>query len=247
MNLVSLALRRALEYAALVLENMEYQSLLERKVEERTEQLNRALNQVASMLEQNKRANLETIVVLSKVAELNDADTGNHIKRMSLYCEEISRGLDIEDLFVEEIAYSSPMHDIGKISIPKTILQKPGKLTHEEFDIMKTHTIRGGEILEGIPFLERAKEIALCHHERFDGGGYPSGLRGEEIPLSGRIVSLADVFDALTSRRCYKPAFPIDKAIEIIREEEGRQFDPSVMSAFFDRQKSIIEIFRRHQ
>ncbi|MDP7036187.1 MAG: response regulator [Planctomycetota bacterium] len=247
MNLVSLALRRAMEHASLVRENRNYQADLETKVKERTEQLNQALNQVASVLEQNKRAHLETIVILSKVAELNDADTGNHIKRMSLYCEEITRGLQLDDLFIEEIAYSSPMHDIGKISIPNTILQKPGKLTEDEFEVMKTHTVKGEKILDGIPFLERAKEIALSHHERFDGLGYPHGLRGEEIPLSARIVSLADVFDALTSKRCYKPAFPLEQALNIIKEEKGKQFDPDILAAFFDRQESIFEILRRLQ
>ena len=139
------------------------------------------------------------------------------------------------------------MHDIGKISIPNTILQKPGKLTEDEFEVMKTHTVKGEKILDGIPFLERAKEIALSHHERFDGMGYPHGLRGEEIPLSARIVSLADVFDALTSKRCYKPAFPLEQAINIIKKEKGKQFDPDILVAFFDRQESIIEILRRLQ
>ncbi len=240
LQIVSLAVGRAAQHARLLREHEDYQKSLEEKVQERTRQLNAALRDLEDMFEQNKRAHLESIIVLSKVAEINDEDTGNHILRMSKYSEEIARGLNLDEAFVEEIAYSSPMHDIGKISIPPSILRKPGKLTAEEFEIMKTHTIKGQEILAGIAFLERAREIALTHHERFDGTGYPYGVRGEEIALSGRIVALADVFDALTSERCYKPAFPVETALRIIKEEEGRQFDPRVMKGFFRRLDEIL-------
>ncbi|MBI4615515.1 MAG: response regulator [Planctomycetes bacterium] len=240
LQIVSLAVQRAAQHAKLLREHREYQRSLEDRVQERTRQLNAALRDLEDMFEQNKRAHLESIIVLSKVAEINDEDTGNHILRMSKYSEEIARGLNLDEAFVEEIAYSSPMHDIGKISIPPSILRKPGKLTAEEFEIMKTHTVRGNEILTGIPFLERAREISISHHERFDGTGYPQAVKGEEIPLSGRIVALADVFDALTSERCYKPAFPIETALRIIKEEEGRQFDPRVMKGFFRRLDEVL-------
>ncbi len=120
------------------------------------------------------------------------------------------------------------------------------KLSEDEFEIMKTHTLRGGDILEGIPFLSRSHEIALSHHEHYNGRGYPYGLASDDIPLSGRIVALADVFDALTSKRCYKDAFPLEKALDIIRGEEGKQFDPEVMAAFFSQLDPILEIFERH-
>jgi len=166
---------------------------------------------------------------------------------VSSYCDAVARGLGCSQDFVEQIAYSSPMHDIGKISVPSGILGKPGKLSPDEFEIVKQHTVNGARILEGIPFLVMAREIALTHHERYDGTGYPQGLAGEAIPLAGRIVAVADVFDALISRRPYKEPFPFEQAIEIMSREAGKQFDPRVLGVFLglaDRVREIADALR---
>ena len=145
---------------------------------------------------------------------------------------------------VELIREAAPLHDIGKIGVPDRILLKPGKLTDAEFDHMKKHTEIGARILAGsdVPLLQMSERIALCHHEKWDGTGYPRGLHAEEIPIEGRIVALADVFDALTSKRCYKPAFTVEKALEIIREGQGKHFDPRCVEAFLSALGEVLEI-----
>jgi putative two-component system response regulator len=150
---------------------------------------------------------------------------------------------------VETILYAAPMHDIGKIGIPDKILLKPGKLNAEEWELMKKHTTIGADILKGsnIGFVRMGETIALTHHERWDGSGYPYGLKGRRIPLAGRIVALADVFDAMTSKRPYKEAFSIEKANGIIFEERGRHFDPDIVDTFFSVQDAIIRIREAYQ
>jgi putative two-component system response regulator len=154
---------------------------------------------------------------------------------MSKSCQLLAHEIGLNEATAELILHASPMHDIGKLGIPDRILLKPGKLDNEEWEIMKTHTLKGAEILTGHPseLLRMAKEIALYHHERWDGGGYPYGLEGEDVPVSARIVSIIDVFDALTSKRPYKEAWPLEKALEEIRSGRDTQFSPEITDAFF--------------
>lgn len=195
----------------------------------------------------NARSKLAIIVGLAKLAEYRDSDTGSHIERIqeftSLLAKELQKKPDfkdyISDEYIEDIHISSILHDIGKVGIPDAILKKPGKLTVEEFEIMKEHARIGGDSIKAVEiktgvrsFLTLAKEIAYMHHEKWDGSGYPFGIKGEEIPLSARLTALADVYDALTSKRCYKIAFSHEKAKKIIVESSGTHFDPMVVDLF---------------
>jgi putative two-component system response regulator len=186
----------------------------------------------------------ETIFCLSRAAEYRDPETGSHIHRMAHYSRHIARmmGLPIDQQ--ELLLEAAPMHDIGKVGTPDLILLKPGKLTPEEFSIMKQHAVIGYEVLNASqsPLLKVAAEIAHTHHEKFDGSGYPRGLAGDEIPLFGRIVAVADVFDALTSERPYKKAWDIDKAQQLLREGAGTHFDPACVEAFFNEWAAVMEI-----
>lgn len=206
-------------------------------------------NMVALRTAQLKNASLEVILRLATASEYRDNDTGEHIRRMSHYAAAIARTMNLPAKTVEAILYAAPMHDIGKIGIPDQILLKPGKLSPEEWDIMKMHPTIGGNILKGskIGFVQMGAMIARTHHEKWDGSGYPQGLKGRRIPLAGRIVALADVFDALTSERPYKAAFAIDKSIEIIKEGRNSHFDPDVVDAFLSIRKEILNIKKRYQ
>ena len=215
--------------------------------------------------EQNIRKQTETIsrmqsgliVILADMVENRDNDTGNHIKRTASYVRLIMEGLkrkgyyldQLTDTFVSDVIQSAPLHDLGKIGISDTILNKPGKLTPEEFDIMKTHTTIGGEILDraiseihGESYLREARNLAKYHHEKWSGGGYPEGLSGEDIPLSARIMAIADVFDAVSQKRVYKEAFAFDKSVEIIYRDSGTSFDPKCVEAFMDSLEEIKEV-----
>jgi putative two-component system response regulator len=185
---------------------------------------------------------------MASLAETRDNETGNHIRRTQNYVRALAKKLQrharfapaLDDATVDMLYKSAPLHDIGKVGIPDTILLKPGKLTPEEFEVMKTHTTLGrnaiiaAENLIDAPstFLRMAREIAHYHQEKWDGSGYPEGLKGDAIPLSARLMALADVYDALISRRVYKPPFPREKAVAIIREGRGTHFDPDVVDAF---------------
>lgn len=181
---------------------------------------------------------VDTLYRLARAAESRDAVTGAHLKRMAKYSALIARHVGVPESEVEAIELAAPMHDIGKICIPDSIMQKAGQLTSEEIVVMKTHAQIGYDILKGSPsrFLQAAASIALNHHEKYDGTGYPRGLKGKEIPLEARIVALADVFDALTSERPYKPAWEWGKALEFIAGQKGKHFDPG-----------LVDVFIRHQ
>ena len=148
------------------------------------------------------------------------------LKRENIYTDQLT------DTFVSEVVHSAPLHDIGKIQVSDAILNKPGKLTDLEYDIIKSHTTQGGDILRNRILIGKTEDVARSHHERYDGKGYPSGLKGEEIPLSARIMAVADVFDALVSRRSYKEPFSFEEAMRIIQEDSGTRFDPAIVDAF---------------
>lgn len=186
----------------------------------------------------------ETIIRLSRAAEYRDWETGSHILRMSQYARIIATHLGLPEAQRESISLATPMHDIGKIGVPDYILLKPGRLDDGEFAIMKNHTIIGYQILHdsSSDLLRLAAEIAISHHERFDGSGYPRGLRGTDIPLSGRIVAVADVFDALTSNRPYKREWQLESAVATMTQDSGTHFDPDCVSAFIKGLDAIIAV-----
>lgn len=204
--------------------------MLDAKVKERTKAL--------------RDTQLEIIYRLSRAAEHRDNETGQHIKRMSHFCRSMAAALNCDEQTCDLVFHASPMHDIGKIGIPDRILLKPGRLDADEWSIMKTHTTKGGEILSGhnSSLLQMAQVIALSHHEKWDGSGYPQGLSRYEIPLAARIAAICDVFDALTSIRPYKDAWPVDKAVEEIRKGSGSAFDPEVVEAFLKILPDLLHI-----
>ena len=216
--------------------------LLEREVNKRTQELQEAYRKLDD-------AYLEIIQRLGRAAEYRDDETGEHIQRMSRYCQILAREMGLSLEHQKEILYAAPMHDVGKIGIPDSILLKKGPLTPEEFEIMKQHTIIGAQILSGSkhPVLKMAEIMALTHHEKWDGTGYPQGLKGQEIPLEGRICGLADVFEACTSHRVYRPAMKKEEVLKIIRQGSGKHFDPRIVEAFFDVLPEIEEIKRTCQ
>lgn len=191
----------------------------------------------------------DTIYRLSAAAEYRDPETSHHLTRISHYCKIIAKHLGLSAEMQELMFDASPMHDIGKLGIPDAILLKPGKLTDDEREVMKTHPSIGADILghSDSALLRMGASIALSHHEKYDGTGYPNGLKGEAIPLEGRIIALADVFDALASKRVYKAAWPIDKILQTILEDTGSHFDPMVVKAFFDGLKEVMEIYERYK
>lgn len=200
--------------------------------------------QVKERTQQLEQSRLEIIQRLGRAAEYKDNETGMHVVRMSHYSRILAEQLDVSKRWVELIFHASPMHDIGKIGIPDRVLRKPGKLDNEEWDVMQQHVQIGGDIIgdSDSALLKLAQEIALYHHEKWDGSGYPHKLKGEDIPLSARIVAIADVFDALTSERPYKKAWPVEKAIGLIEEEAGKHFDPDLVPIFISKLDEMLEI-----
>ena len=219
---VELRLRNLLATRSLHLQLQGHAQLLEHKVHERTQEL--------------EEARLEILERLALAAEYRDDDTGRHTDRVGRACGLLSRAMGLPDADVELMRRASPLHDIGKIGVPDSILLKPGKLTAEEFAVMKQHTAIGARILSGsrFPLLRVAEQIALTHHERWDGSGYPGGLAGEDIPLPGRILAIVDVFDALISVRPYKRAWTHEEALAELDLQRGRHFDPRVLDAFLE-------------
>ncbi len=218
-----------------------YRKELESEVCRRTEELKHALGKI-------KDASLETIYRLSIASEYRDSDTGAHVMRVSHYAAAIARQIGLDESTVESILYAAPMHDLGKIGIPDNILIKPFKLNPVEWEIMKHHTDIGARILNGsdAAFISIAETIAQSHHEKFDGSGYPLGLKGQEIPLIARITAIADVFDSLTSRRSYKEPYSVENSLEIIRDGSGNHFDPEVVKAFFAIKDEILTIKKKY-
>jgi hypothetical protein len=215
-----------------------------------------ALASVASLAVRNmqlqeelKTAHLDTIIRLAVAAEYRDDDTAAHIRRISGGSAVVARTMGLPQAQVELLEYASPMHDIGKIGIPDSILRKPGPLTPEERDLMQTHTLIGAKIFDDpqTDVIRVARDVAHCHHERWDGLGYPRGLEGEGIPLYARIVAIVDVFDALLAKRCYKEAYSLDKALGIITKEKGKHFDPAVTQAFMKALDELQRTFRTHR
>lgn len=190
---------------------------------------------------------LQIVHCLGRAAEYKDNETGMHVIRMSHYVRILALAMGYTEHQADELLHAAPMHDIGKIGIPDAILAKPGPLTDEEWVTMRQHTVIGARILGDHPsgLLRLAASIALCHHEKWDGSGYPQGLAGEDIPLASRVVAIADVFDALTSERPYKRAWPVEEAVELIRNESGRHFDPQVVTAFLDHLPEILQVRER--
>jgi putative two-component system response regulator len=214
-----------------------YRRDLEFEVTRRTEELKQASDRL-------KTASLDTIYRLSIASDYKDGDTGAHIKRMSRYCAAIARRMGLDEKTISDILYAAPMHDLGKIGIPDKILSKPGKLDSVERDIMKLHTVIGAKILSDsdAELLKLGGIIALSHHEKWDGSGYPNGLKGKAIPIEGRIAAIADVFDALTSRRPYKEPFSQEKSLVIIKRWRESYFDPDVVDAFVAITEEILTI-----
>ncbi len=217
----------------------QHNNILEKRVLARTDELH--------------KSHVETIYALTRAAEHRDDDTGIHVRRISHYSRHLAETLGMDRAYCEMIHYASPMHDIGKIGIPDHILLKPSAHTADESEIMKSHCVMGAEILFGCdsPFLKMGAEIAISHHERWDGTGYPAGLAGDAIPLAARIMGVCDVYDALRSQRPYKPAFDHDKTIGIIVDGDGRtqpeHFDPAVLDAFKHCGQRFNEIYQEHE
>ena len=226
-----LVLARVRTHLALYDQNRE----LERKVRERTEEL------VATRMEIIRR--------LGRAAEYKDNETGLHVIRMSHYARLIAEALSDDEAWVELVFNAAPMHDIGKIGIPDSILLKKGKLNDDEWHLMRQHPSYGAEIIgeHNSPLMNMALAIALSHHERWDGSGYPNGLKGEEIPLAGRIIAIADVFDALTTERPYKQAWSVEDAVKLIDEGAGTHFDPQLVPILHSALPEFLDIKERYE
>jgi len=210
---------------------------------------------VAEQVQEIMDSHIATIFAMARLAESRDDETGTHLERVQSFCGLLGEGVaaghtDLDREFVRHLVHAGPLHDIGKVGISDAVLLKPGRLTPDEFELMKTHTTMGAQTLEAVQrgnpsnaFIGMGIEIARSHHERWDGGGYPQGLSGESIPLSGRIMAVADVYDALRSKRVYKPAFSHDESVRIIGEGGGTQFDPCVVDVFMERADEFEAVF----
>ena len=221
-NEILINVANALERRRLTLMSREYEQSLESEVREKTREI--------------REREEEIVLRLISASGFRDDETGTHIRRIGLYASVIAKDIGWNQDSVSDIRLAAAMHDVGKIGIPDSILLKPGKLTPEEFEMMKKHTTIGAQLLgsSNIPLLHMAKEIALSHHEKWDGSGYPDGLIAEAIPESGRIVALADVYDALVMDRVYRPAFPEPEALAMMTSNKGTYFDPRIFDRFMD-------------
>jgi putative two-component system response regulator len=236
-NEVTIAVQNALRRRRLEHESHDQRAMLEDRVVERTAAVQDALGRL-------RLAHEETVLRLSKAVEFRDPETGSHIERMSHYCALLASRFGVD---ADAVRVASRLHDVGKIAVPDSILQKPGPLTPDERREMERHAAVGHRLLRGSrsELLEVAAEIALTHHERFDGTGYPRGLAGEDIPLVGRIAGVADVFDALTTDRVYRAAIPLEEAVATLKAERGRHFDPQIVDAFLAELEEVGSIMAR--
>jgi putative nucleotidyltransferase with HDIG domain len=230
--------RRALENRRLKLENRAYQTGLEAKVEARTQQLQQTMHDL-------ERSYDVTLEALGDALDLKDAETEGHSRRVTAFTIAIARAMEVPKDQITVIARGAFLHDIGKMAIPDAILRKPGALTPDEITIMREHCYRGYQLLKRITFLAEASEIVYSHQERYDGTGYPRGLKGEEIPLGSRIFSVADTLDAITSDRPYRAAQTVGAAREEIERWSGRQFDPNVVKVFLSMKENIWTDLRK--
>ena len=244
-NEVLINVANALRRRKLEIENAMHRENLEEVVRTRTIALQQALEWLERSEKELRLSREETIQRLAIAAEYRDSSTAQHIQRMSHYCELLARRYGLSPERCDLIRTASPMHDIGKIGTPDHVLLKPGKFTPKEFKLITQHTEIGYRILAGSDseLLKVAALIAWTHHERFDGTGYPRGLKGETIPLEGRITAIADNFDALTTQRVYKPAYDFDHAKELMLKERGKHFDPELLDIFFDSMEEITRIY----
>ncbi|WP_158262176.1 MULTISPECIES: HD domain-containing phosphohydrolase [Pirellulaceae] len=233
------------------------------RLENYSRELESAVRERTAQLEASRR---DILHCLARAAEFRDDDTGYHVLRVGRYARIIAQGMGMDTAEIDEIEQAAQLHDVGKIGIADDVLKKPGRLTDDEFQLMQKHANLGKRVLQRMspqlelalrnhakigsdvlgaaksPVLEMAARIALTHHEWWDGSGYPLGLKGEDIPLEGRITAIADVFDALSTKRCYKNAFPIDKCFTIMAEERGTHFDPDILDVFFAKRKEIVDV-----
>ena len=247
-NEILIQVANALRRRRLEIENRQHRDKLEHMVHERTAELRVAIRKLETAEKDLRLSRQETIQRLAIAAEFRDDATARHIQRMSHYCGLLARRYGLSQERCELILIASPMHDIGKIGTPDHILLKPGKFTDDEFKAIMLHPEMGYRILSGsgADLLELAATIAWTHHEKYDGNGYPRGLKGEHIPLEGRIAAIADAFDALTSKRVYKPAYPVDHAVEIMRDRRAQDFDPDLLDIFFGAMDEVLTIRKRY-
>ena len=243
-NEILISVTNALRRRALEMENLQHRERLEQQVQERTAHLWNALRDLEQAQEKVSRSHELTIRKLAMAAEYRDVETADHVERMSRLCALIASKLGMDGDRVKLLEMAAVMHDVGKIGIPDAILMKPGKLKPEEIEIVKTHSEIGFRILqdESSPLLELAAMIALTHHERWDGTGYPAGTAGEDIPLEGRLAAVSDVFDALTNNRVYRRAFSLGEAIEMMRDGRGTSFQPELVDILLDSIDEVVAL-----
>ncbi len=248
-NEILIAVMNALRRRELELENRQHRDHLEDMVKSRTSELWNAISDLERAQKEIRISREETIQRLSVAAEFKDMETATHIRRMSLYCAMLAERLGVDAAGCEELRLASQMHDVGKIGIPDNVLSKPGPLTPDEWTVMKQHAAIGHRILSNSSseLLNLAATIALTHHEKIDGTGYPRGLVEDEIPFEGRVAAVADVFDALTTNRVYRKAFSLGEALEIMREGKGDHFDPKILDCFLDSMDRVLGIREQHQ
>jgi putative two-component system response regulator len=239
-NELAINVINGLRHRFLELEHRQQNERLEELVQRRTQRLSEAKQELAVASE-------ETVLRLARAAEFRDDETASHTLRMSHYCKMIAEKLDFSQERCELVRLASQLHDVGKIGIPDAILLKPGKLTDEEFTQMKEHAMFGFRILSDskAALLQTGAIIARSHHERYDGNGYPDGISGEEIAIEARIAAVADVFDALTSKRVYKDPMPTDRAATILRQDSGKHFDPRLVDIFLNNMDTVLAIRER--
>lgn len=246
-NEVIINVNNAMHRRGLMLENRAHSQTLQRAVVERTTELLDTIERLEEAEKELRLSHRETIERLTRAAEYRDDDTGQHLQRMSRYSQLLARLAGMSEEDCQLIRSASPMHDIGKVGIPDGILLKPGKLSPAEYDVMKKHPEIGYKILAGSqsPLLQIAAGIAYSHHEKYDGSGYPRNLKGGDIRFEGRIVAIADVFDALTTERVYKPAQPLHQAMDFMMDHRGKHFDPDLLNLFFSAMDQVVAIKER--